>query len=371
MKIVTIVGARPQFIKAVLVSQELSQHHNEVLVHTGQHYDYELSQVFFKDLELPKPDYNLGIGSGSHGYQTGQGIIRIEEVLVEEAPNLVLLYGDTNATLAGALAAVKLHIPIAHVEAGIRFYDKRVPEEVNRLITDQLCDLLFCPTQNAVEALEREGITKGVHLVGDVMLDTLLKFKEIAAENSSILQDLSLEPDQFYLATVHRPINTNNRTRLLEIFLAFEALDLPVILPLHPRTQRYLKEHTLYERVKRFSNITLINPVGYLDFLMLEQNARLILTDSGGVQREAYFLGVPCVTLKEEELCPWPETVRDGWNIMVLPDHKRILQTVYTFQRPQHLGRAFGDGTACKKVVEIINRSSINKPIQTPRMKNL
>jgi UDP-N-acetylglucosamine 2-epimerase len=356
VRIVTIVGARPQFIKIATVSRELGHQHEEIIVHTGQHYDYELSRVFFKDLELPEPHYNLGVGSGTHGFQTGHGIIRIEEVLLKERPDLVLLYGDTNATLAGALAAAKLKVPIAHVEAGVRLHDKTIPEEINRLVTDHLCDLLFCPTITTVSALRREGITLGVHLVGDVMLDTLLSYKQVAIKKSKILQTLGIKPQSYYLATVHRPRNTDNRARLEEIFYAFQELDYPVVLPLHPRTKRCLMEHGLLNTVQALDNLLIIKPLGYLDFLMLEQHARLILTDSGGVQREAYFLGVPCVTLKE--LSPWPETVHDGWNVIAEITREEIVQTVVCFECPQQLGSAFGDGTASRQISEILTQWS-------------
>jgi UDP-N-acetylglucosamine 2-epimerase (non-hydrolysing) len=352
MKIATIVGARPQFIKAAIVSQQLCRCHQEILIHTGQHYDYELSLVFFQDLDLPEPHYNLDVGSGSHGFQTGHGILRLEPLLVQEKPDLVLLYGDTNATLAGAVAAAKLAVPVAHVEAGIRHYDKAVPEEINRVVTDHLSELLFCPTQNSVAALEREGIASGAHLVGDVMLDSVQAHKHIAAQKSQVLHDLNLRPHDFYLATVHRPVNTDNPSRLSGIFSAFNGLDRLVVLPLHPRTRRRLQEYGLWSEVESFDNIRIIKPVGYLDFLMLEQHAQLIITDSGGVQREAYFLGIPCVTLQTQ--CPWPETVRDGWNVLIEPQCDVIVQTVTRFQRPGNIGQAFGDGTASEKISEII-----------------
>lgn len=352
MKIVTIVGARPQFIKAAVVSREIREQHTEILVHTGQHYDHELSQAFFQDLEIPEPDYNLAVGSGTQGFQTGHGLLRLEPILMDEEPDLVLLYGDTNATLSGALAAAKLNIPIAHVEAGIRHYDRRAPEEINRLITDHLSTFLFCPTQTTVDTLQGEGITQGVYLVGDVLLDVMLVSKKVARNKSNILVDLEVEPGKFYLATVHRPINTDNQDRLMEIFLGLQMLDFPVVLPLHPRTVQRLEEYGKMQWVKSLDNVLVVHPLGYLDFLMLEQSAKAIITDSGSVQREAYFLEVPCVTLHTRR--PWPETIQDGWNVLLDPQREAIVETVTEFKQPDYSGQAFGNGTASERITEII-----------------
>ena len=355
MKIVTIIGARPQLIKAAVVSRELGKSCNEILVHTGQHYDSNLSQVFIDELELPQPDYNLGVGSGLHGEQTGEMLKRVERILIEIQPDMVLLYGDTNSTLAGALAAAKLCIPIAHVEAGVRHYDRSVPEEVNRVLTDHVSTLLFCPTQRAVSNLEREGVTQGVHWVGDVMYDSILQHLPIAERHSHILERLDLESKDYVLATIHRASNTDNRDNLKGIFDALVEVAQRVVIPLHPRTRKALLKFSLQEYLSRESNLMIIEPVGYLDFLMLEQHAKIILTDSGGVQKEAYFLGVPCVTLRDYS--PWPETVEDGWNILVRPRKSEILHaaTRATSPKPRNTD-AFGDGNAADKILRILNQ---------------
>lgn len=352
MRIVTVLGARPQFIKAAPVSKALQDAgHTEVLVHTGQHYDDTMSAVFFRELNLPEPAYNLGVGSGPHGWQTGQMLARIEEVLLAERPDWVLVYGDTNSTLAGALAAVKLHIPVAHVEAGLRSFNRTMPEEHNRVLTDHCADLLFCPTQTAVDNLAREGITQGVHLVGDTMYDAVLQFGALARERSTILDDLGLTPKGYLLATVHRPYNTDDPERLRTILEAFVELGEPVVFPVHPRTRQRLE--ALNVQTLERSNVRLIEPVGYLDMLMLEQHARLILTDSGGMQKEAYFFAVPCVTLRPET--EWEETVRSGWNMLVEADSRRIWDAVENTAWPE--GRPaplFGDGSAARQIVQIM-----------------
>jgi len=290
MKIVTVVGARPQFIKAAALSRVLRQQHNEILVHTGQHYDDNMSAVFFAELDIPAPDVNLQIGSGSHGTQTGAMLTGIETVLLAERPDRVLVYGDTNSTLAGALAAAKLHIPVAHVEAGLRSFNRAMPEEINRVVTDHLSDVLLCPGQTAVDNLAAEGITRGVHLVGDVMADALIVASERAMTHSAILTRLELTEQSYVLATVHRAENTDDPLRLHNILTAFLDSNELIIFPVHPRTRKRINELDLSLQQ---SNLRLIEPVGYLDMVQLEQSARMILTDSGGVQKEAYWLGVP------------------------------------------------------------------------------
>jgi UDP-GlcNAc3NAcA epimerase len=308
MKVVTVVGARPQFVKAAPVSMVLRRDHTEVLVHTGQHYDRALSDLFFEEMAIPRPDHELGVGSGSHGRQTGQMLIGIEEVLLAERPDWVLVYGDTNSTLAGALAAVKLGIPVAHVEAGLRSFNRAMPEEHNRILTDHCADLLLCPTQTAVDLLRDEGVTRGVHLVGDVMYDAALQFAEVARQRSTILADLGLTPKSYALATLHRPYNTDDPVRLAEVLAALDALEMPVVFPMHPRTRQRLNSVGNTHHASR--NTHHVPPVGYLDMLALEQSAALILTDSGGVQKEAYFFAVPCVTLRPTE--PPPPVFGDG-----------------------------------------------------------
>ncbi len=354
MKLVSIVGARPQFIKAVLVSGEFRKNHQEVLVHTGQHYDIELSGVFFDELDIPKPDYNLKVGSDTHANQTGKMMIRIEEVLIAERPDLVLVYGDTNSTLAGALASVKLHVPVAHVEAGPRMFDKSIPEEVNRVLTDHISSLLFAPTQTAVANLRRERITEGIYLTGDVMLDSFLYFSKVAVERSKILDELNLGQGKYLLATIHRERNTNIEENLKNIVNAFLSIDEKIVFPVHPRTKKYLKQYGLYDSLKTAQNTMLIDPVGYLDSIILTTNAREVLTDSGGLQKEAYFAHVPCITL--DEATGWPETVEDGWNMLVGSDKDKIIEAVRHFKPEGRQGNAFGDGTAAKKIIEILGR---------------
>jgi UDP-N-acetylglucosamine 2-epimerase len=353
MKILTIVGARPQFIKAVLVSKQLRKKHTEVLVHTGQHYDRELSDIFFDELDIPEPDYNLGIGSDSHAVQTGKMMMAIEEVLLKEKPSWVLVYGDTNSTLAGALAAVKIHIPVAHVEAGPRMFDKNIPEEVNRVLTDHVSSLLFAPTQTAVDNLRKEGITEGVRLTGDIMLDSFLYFSSVAERKSKILSELGLKRKGYLLATVHRAGNTDDKQNLKSIVDAFLSVDDRIVFPIHPRTEKYLKQYGLYDRLKYAPNMTVIDPVGYLDSIMLTSNAGKILTDSGGLQKEAYFARVPCITL--DETTGWVETVEDGWNTLVTSNRKKIIAAIKHFQPRGKQRNVFGDGKAAERIVGAIS----------------
>ncbi len=351
LTILTIVGARPQFVKAAPVSRALRRVAREILVHTGQHYDHGMSAVFFEELAIPEPDYNLGIGSGSHGQQTGQMLIAIEAVLLKERPDWVLVYGDTNSTLAGALAAVKLHIPVAHVEAGLRSFNRAMPEEHNRVLTDHAADLLFCPTQNAVDLLAREGITESVHLTGDVMLDAFLHNTALAEHRSTILVELGLQPRAYYLATLHRPANTDDPAQLQTLLETLAELAFPVILPLHPRTRQQIERHALIPK-SNIQNLKFIAPVGYLDMLMLERRAACILTDSGGVQKEAYMAGVPCITLREET--EWVETVAAGWNVLVGADPKRLRAAIRDFAPPTERPTLYGNGHAAERIVEIL-----------------
>lgn len=357
MKVVSIVGARPQFIKAAPVTKALrAAGFQEILLHTGQHYDYGMSQIFFEELSIPKPDLNLEIGSGRHGQQTGQMLIRIEEILLQERPNWVLVYGDTNSTLAGALAAIKLHLPVAHVEAGLRSYNREMPEEHNRVLTDHCSDLLFCPTQTAVTNLASEGITQGVHLVGDTMYDAVLAFSEIARQQSTILQKLEVEPKGYVLATVHRPYNTDVPENLQAILTAFSEIGEAVVFPVHPRTRKMLDAFNLSSKTQ---NLKLIEPVGYLDMLILEQNARLILTDSGGMQKEAYFFKVPCVTLRSET--EWVETVEAGWNVVVGTSTQDIINAVRDVHRGLRRGsnNGFGAGDAATRICKVLETHKI------------
>ena len=392
MKIVTIIGARPQFIKAAAVSRAIATHNSltpnaspltEVIIHTGQHYDDGMSAVFFRELEIPEPKYNLAIGSGSHGAQTGQMLAAIEEVLIEEKPDWVLIYGDTNSTLAGALAAAKLHIPIAHVEAGLRSFNRRMPEEINRVVADQLSTLLLCPSQIAVNNLAAEGIaspltpnsslltldasrlTPHVVITGDVMADALQFAATKASTQSDILARLGLQPQGYLLATVHRAENTDDPRRLSNIMVALSVLAErePVILPLHPRTKKILEathpslltpdsSRSYASRLTPHALLRIIDPTGYFDIIALEKSARLLLTDSGGMQKEAYWLKVPCITLRDET--EWVETVESGWNILASADQKKIINTVQNFTHPKEHPSLYGDGHAAEKIIKAL-----------------
>lgn len=356
LKIVSIVGARPQFIKCAAVSRELRKVATEVLVHTGQHYDDAMSDVFFRELEIPAPDYRLGVGSGSHALQTAEMLKGIEEVLDVEHPDYVLVYGDTNSTLAGALAAAKLHIPVAHVEAGLRSFNRRMPEEINRVLTDHLASLHFCPTRTAVANLASEGIHDGVHLVGDVMYDAAIYYRARAADCSTILQQLNLATRSYTLATVHRAENTDDADRLRAIVagLARLADQLTVVFPVHPRTKAALLRHQLWRQAEKA--FTLIDAVGYLDMVLLEANARLIATDSGGVQKEAFFFRVPCVTLRDET--EWVELVEAGWNQLLSPaargDFAARLSATLDLPLPIAAPAVYGNGDAARRLANLL-----------------
>ncbi|KKG00529.1 UDP-N-acetylglucosamine 2-epimerase [Methanosarcina mazei] len=352
MKIASIVGVRPQFVKASVVSRELRKKHKEILIHTGQHYDYEMNQVFFEELGIPEPDYYLGVGSGSHGFQTGEMLKKIEEILISEKPELVLTYGDTNSTLAGALAASKIGIKSAHVESGLRSFDRSMPEEINRILTDHCSDILFCPTQNAVDNLKREGITENVFLTGDVMVDSLLYNKEIAENKSQILKNLNLNSKEYLVATIHRASNTDNKENLTNIVDAFSELNEIIVFPVHPRTEKLLQKYGLYDQLK--ASVYLIEPLGFFDFIKLMNHAKMILTDSGGVQKEAYILKVPCITLRENT--EWVETIEDGWNVLVGSNKERIITMVRGLEQSiQAHGNKFGSGYASQKISLILS----------------
>ena len=381
IKIATIVGARPQFIKAAAVSRAIAARNGrvaalpsnanlesgtlnvehrtlnvpitEVIIHTGQHYDEGMSAVFFRELEIPEPVYNIGIGSGLHGKQTGDMLASIEKLLIAEKPDGVLVYGDTNSTLAGTLAAAKLHIPVAHVEAGLRSFNRRMPEEINRVVTDHLSTLLFCPSQVSVDNLTTEGITNGVTIVGDVMADALQFTAEKVSTNSDILKRLDLQPKSYLMATVHRAENTDDPERLENIMgaLADLAKREPVILPLHPRTKKIL-QNTFPALLNPNASLRIIDPVGYFDIIALGRSAHMILTDSGGMQKEAYWLKVPCITLRDET--EWVETVKAGWNILSGADQKKIINAVHNFTAPTEHPSLYGDGHAAEKITKII-----------------
>jgi UDP-N-acetylglucosamine 2-epimerase (non-hydrolysing) len=351
-RVLTVVGARPQFIKAFAVSRALSGRCEEVLVHTGQHYDEELSDVFFDELGLEEPAYQLGVGSASHAAQTGEMLARLGEVVETERPDTVLVYGDTNSTLAGALAAAKHeHAPaVAHVEAGLRSFDRSMPEETNRVLVDHAADTLFAPTDEARENLAAEGITDGVHVTGDVMIDTLHWGRERAVEQSSVLADLDLTPGEFVLATVHRAGNTDDPDRLAAVFDGLAAADLPVVLPLHPRTEARLSEYGLSARATEA--VQVVDPLPYLDFVRLLDTAARVATDSGGVQKEAYALGTPCVTMRPET--EWVETVEAGWNTLVDADAEAIAAALAAPAPTDDRPPVYGDGTAAGAIAAVL-----------------
>jgi UDP-GlcNAc3NAcA epimerase len=358
IKIVTIVGARPQFIKAAAVSRSLRhlKEVREILVHTGQHYDDNMSEVFFRELDISEPDYHLGIGSGPHGLQTGRMLEGIEEVLIAEHPHAVLVYGDTNSTLAGALAAAKLNILSAHVEAGLRSYNRRMPEETNRVVADHVADLLFAPTETAKGNLLSEGVGEGViHLVGDVMYDAALYYGSKAQRQSSILKCLEIKYKEYILATVHRAENTDDPTRLRTLFEALIEVSraTPIVLPLHPRTRQALEREGMLSRAAR--GMTIIDPVGYLDMVMLEKNAKLVLTDSGGVQKEAFFYQVPCVTLRGET--EWVELIELGWNRLAPPVSVASIANAVSDALgsvPILAGSPYGNGHSAEKIAQTL-----------------
>lgn len=381
MKVLSVVGARPQFVKAAVVSKRLRESgFEEQLLHTGQHYDFNMSEVFFRELELPEPNHYLGIGSGRHGEQTARMLTEIEDVLLREDPDLVLVYGDTNSTLAGALAPVKLHIPVAHVEAGLRSYNRQMPEEVNRVVTDHCSSILFCPTETAVRNLQAEGfrnvvadsdlgsggepLSKGplVANVGDVMLDIAQQTDRMLASRSpgkaEVLERFNLRPREYVLATIHRASNTDEERNLRGILTAMQEVaqsGLTVLFPIHPRTRRALERFDLSAMLET-DGLVAGDPVSYMDMIALESQARLLLTDSGGVQKEAYFFGVPCVVAREET--EWTELVEIGWNRIAGAETGRIVEAVRgtlaeDFSRKSRT-EFYGDGHAAKRIAAVL-----------------
>ena len=362
MKLLTVVGARPQFIKAATVSRAIARHNaaagrmaiEEKIAHTGQHYDENMSDVFFRELDIPHPAFHLGIGSASHGAQTGRMLEEIEKILLAEKPDMALVYGDTNSTLAGALAAAKLHVPVAHVEAGLRSFNRRMPEEVNRVLTDHVARLLFCPTEAAVANLATEGIRDGVHNVGDVMFDSTLHYRKQVEAAPRALAALGLQPRGYVLATVHRAENTDDAGRLARIFAAFGEIQslCPVVVALHPRTRKLLQAH----RVEVAKGVRLLDPLSYLDMMELELKARMILTDSGGVQKEAFFAAVPCLTLREET--EWVETIDCRANHLCGASTSRIVEGFRLYEegaiKPDFTRAPYGDGNAAGRIVSTL-----------------
>lgn len=382
IRIQTVVGARPQFIKAAAVSRRIKAAYSnkiqESIIHTGQHYDDQMSSVFFQQLGIPKPDHHLSIGSASHGQQTGEMLIQLEALMLKERPDAVLVYGDTNSTLAAALAASKNHIPVIHIEAGLRSFNKSMPEEINRIYTDAVSTLLFAPTQTAINNLTNEGIKHassepfsidrpGVFHCGDIMYDNALFFREKAKSGSSILQDNGLLPGQFILGTIHRPVNTDHPDRLQTLFQTLLQLadsTLPVVLPLHPRTQKSLEAHSnsaLMERLKASENIRLLPPADYLDMVALEASCALVVTDSGGVQKEAWFMEKPVVILRKET--EWVEIVQQGNGVLVDADEQAILEAVNRFlvHPPTNFPEIYGNGQAADEILDIITRHQFSE----------
>jgi UDP-GlcNAc3NAcA epimerase len=356
VKIITVVGARPQFIKAAAVSRAITREFagrcHEVLVHTGQHYDESMSQIFFDELGIPAPAHHLEISGGGHGAMTGRMLQSLEVVFQKEKPDWVLIYGDTNSTLAAALAAAKLNIPVAHVEAGLRSFNMRMPEEVNRIVADRVSTLLLCPTQAALDNLRAEGMARGVHLVGDVMYDVSLHYRDLARASSQVMERLQLTEGRFALATCHRAENTDDPARLTAILggLSEVARAFPVVLPLHPRTRKIIADRGLQDLL---GGITLTEPLSFMDMVRLEQSARVVVTDSGGVQKEAYFYGVPCVTMRDQT--EWTETVDLGWNTLVGADKDRIAAASLAARAPAgEQARPYGDGKAAEAVIRTL-----------------
>jgi len=347
----SVVGARPQFIKAAPLCRALRAQHEEVLVHSGQHYDHSMSEVFFQELGIPKPDYNLGVGSGRHGKQTGEMLGLLEGLIIEREPDAVLVYGDTNTTLAGGIAASKLGVPVAHVEAGLRSFNRSMPEEINRVLVDHLSGLLLCPSDVARANLAAEGITAGVRVVGDVMLDAVRFFAE-RVDAEDVLSQFDVEPKAYYLATVHRAATSDDPVRLAAVVAAFSRLDKPVLWAVHPRTKRNLEKYGLMGSVEDHENIIAVEPVSYIEAIALTGSSSALLTDSGGMQKEAYFLGIPCVTLREET--EWVETVDAGWNRLAGTDEDSVVEAVLDISTPESRPEVYGDGHAAEKCVEAL-----------------
>lgn len=347
MKIISIVGARPQFIKLAPLSSRLSDLHQEIIIHTGQHYDYLMSEKIFNDLNIRKPDFHLNVGSGSHAYQTAEMMKGLEQVMVDQKPNLVIVFGDTNSTIAGALTAAKLHIPILHIEAGLRSFNKEMPEEINRILTDHVSSMLFAPTKTSVNNLEREGLKEKTWLTGDIMVDTIKNNIEIATEKSTIISELKIENKSFSLLTLHRDYNVDNQENLECILNQLAQLDEDIIFPVHPRTKKMLSpDHKIP------SNIRIIEPLGYLDFIVLENASKRIITDSGGIQKEAYILKKPCITLRTET--EWVETVEEKWNLLLAPNDTNLASKILSFSAPEKQSLIFGENVT-EGMVNLIN----------------
>ncbi len=352
MKVASIVGARPQFIKAAPVSHELREHNEEILVYTGQPTDEHMADSFLQALEIPKPDYVLDVGPGTPVGQTAEMMKRLEETFDQEKPDFVLVYGDTNSTIAGAMTAAKSGLPLGHVEGGLRSYDRTMPEETNRIVTDHVSTLIFCPTQTAVDNLAREGISRGVHLVGDVMYDVALQMAQ-PARARSVAKRLGLSSGDYVLATIHRPANADDRDALAGIVEALGSCGRTVVFPVHPHTKKRLEAFGLWDRLA--AKVKVLPSVDYLDFLGLLIDAGKVVTDSGGVQKEAYFFGIPCITVRDET--EWIETVEDGWNALVGREPEDILHAIEHFNPSGTKSKTFGDGHAAERIAQIVDKS--------------
>ena len=348
MKIISVVGARPQFIKLAILSKELRENHNEIIIHTGQHYDDNMSRYFFEEMQIAKPDYNLNIGSGSHGKQTAEMLIGLEDIFLHQKPDVIITFGDTNTTLATGLAATKLNIPVAHVEAGLRSHNREMPEEINRILTDHISDYLFAPTLTAMENIKIENLYGKPFLVGDVMYDSLLYYGKIAEQKSRILKNLKLKQKEYILLTLHRPYNVDNIQKLQNIFSALKQTKRFIVLPVHPRSRKMIEStNTIIPE-----NISIIEPLGYLDFIFLQKHSEKIITDSGGIQKEAYLNGIPCITIRPET--EWIETVEAGWNVLVGDKKDQLIENCLHFKPSHNRPRYFGDGNSSKKIISIL-----------------
>lgn len=342
-KIMSIVGARPNFIKLAAVAPYLNNEINHVILHTGQHYDNEMSNIFFDQLNIPKPKYNLKVGSSSHSKMTGEILIKGEKIIIKEKPDMVLIYGDINSALAASLICAKLNIPVGHIESGMRSYDRRMPEEANRVLVDHISSLLFCPSEKAVSNLKKEGISKGVYLTGDTTYDIFLKMKT----NELLLTKLGLLSQKYYFSTIHRQENTDNPKRLSNLLKVLDSLKMPVVIPIHPRTRNVLEKLDL-----KLKNIKIIKPISMQDNITLQKYSKIVLTDSGGVQKEAYWLKVPCLTLRTTT--EWPETTKMGWNKLVGQDFGKIPSLINSFKEPSNHPQIYGDGMSGQKIAKII-----------------
>lgn len=345
-----MVGARPEFIQCAPVIREVTKKHQIQLIHTGQHYDYFVNNIIYDELKIPNPDINLGVGSSSHGIQTGEMMKKLDKYLSSNTPSLILVFGDTNSTLAGALVGVKKHIMVCHIESGMRSYDRTMPEEINRVLVDHCSDVLFCSTKTAIFNLKKEGLVNNVYLSGDVSIDSLRFNKKIAEKKSNILNELDLEIKDYYLITLHRAGNTDNKNTLKRIITGIQKIKGEKIFPLHPRTEKRLKQFGLYDALSQ--NVKITNPLGYFDFIKLMENSKKIITDSGGIQKEAYILKIPCITIRKNT--EWVDTVKDGWNVLVGDDPDLIFDMATNFSPNKSQTNIFGKN-ASKKILQTIN----------------